>query len=124
MLQTLDTLPAGAPISASLVWVRVLEEDDQQTARAIATQFQHPRLQHFYDPRQLAAREMAAALGGAGHFAWDVYLVFPAGATWYGVPPQPSDWVHQLDHTAWAPAERRRKGDALLQALEKMLAHL
>lgn len=64
---------------------------------------------------------MATALGGAGHIAWDVYLIFSAGATWDDLPPQPRDWVHQLDHAAWAPAERRRKGADLLEALQGAL---
>lgn len=118
----LDELATGIAVSASLVWVRVLEGDHEQAARAAAQQLGHPLLSQFYDPQQRAARQMAARLGGAGHYAWDLYLVFAPGAAWGEQPPQPVDWAHQLDHAAWAPAERRRKGAALLEALKSMLA--
>lgn len=121
MLRVLEALSASLPVGVSLVWVRVLAEDDEQAARTAAGQFQHPGLQHFYDPSQLAAREMATVLGGKGHFAWDAYLAFAAEAAWEDEPPQPVDWVHQLDHAAWAPAERQRKGEALVQAINQMI---
>jgi hypothetical protein len=120
--RVLSEMPVHAKVSAGLVWVHALEADDAPAAQVAAAQIQHIRLAHFHDPGKLAARRMAAVLGGAGHFAWDVYLVFAPQATWTDLPPQPVDWVHQLDHAAWAPAERRRKGEALVQALESLLA--
>lgn len=122
MRQVMEKLPPSAKASAGLVWVNVLEEDDAKAAQAAAAQLQHPCLTHFHDPGQLAAQEMATTLGGAGRFAWDVYLVFAADAAWDGGPPQPADWAHQLDRSAWAPAERLRKGEALVETLQKMLA--
>ena len=121
MLRVLEELSPSAKVSASLVWVNVLGEDDTQAAQAAAGQFHHTRLRHFHDPHQLAARQMAAKLGGAGYFAWDTYLVFASGATWGDQPPQPADWVHQLDRAAWAPAERRRGGEALVRAIAQMV---
>ena len=121
MQRVLEVLSASPPVGVSLVWVRVLAEDDDQAAQTAAGQFQHPGWQNFYDPGQLAAREMAAALGGAGSFAWDVYLAFSTGITWDAVPPKPSGWVHQLDHAAWASAERCFKGEALIQAIYQMV---
>jgi hypothetical protein len=114
----LADLPPGAAVKAGLVWVRVLANDNEQAARAVLENFQHPRLSHFYDQHQRAAREMAAVLGGAGHFAWDTYLIFPRQARWGEAPV---DWVHQLDHTEWAPAERRRRGEGLVQAISQMI---
>jgi hypothetical protein len=119
--RVLEELSPSARVSASLVWVNVLGEDDAQAAQAATGQFHHARLLHFHDPHQLAARQMAATLGGAGYFAWDTYLVFASGATWEDAPPLPENWVHQLDHSSWAPAERRRKGEGLVQALYHML---
>ena len=104
-----------------MVWIRVLGEDDLQAAQDAAERLVDPRLRHFYDPQQRAAREMAAVLGGMGQFAWDVYLVFDVDAIWGDEPPQPRDWAHQLDHSAWAPAERRQKGETLVRALQSML---
>ena len=106
----------------SLIWVRVMEDDNQQTAQIAADQMADPRLRHFYDPHLKAAREMAAVLGGPGSYAWDTYLVFSPGAEWREAPPQPSDWAHQLDHVAWAPEQRRHKGQALVDAIRRMIA--
>jgi hypothetical protein len=122
VLRVLAEMPASAQMSAGLVWVHVLDADDAPAAQAAAARLQHPRLTHFHDPGQIAAREMAAALGGPDGFAWDVYLVFSPEAVWTDEPPRPVDWVHQLDHAAWAPAERRRKDEALVEALQRMLA--
>jgi len=119
--QVLEELPPSTKVSASLVWVRVLSEDHEQAAQAAAEGLQSPLLHHFYDPEQRAARQMGAILGGAGHFAWDVYLVFAAGTLWEDEPPLPAGWAHQLDHSTWAPAERRHKGEALINALRSLL---
>jgi len=121
VLEVLAELPALTPVVGSLVWVRVLDEDSQQATQLAADQLADPHLVHFYDPQQRAAREMAVALGGTGSYAWDTYLVFSPGVTWRVAAPQPSDWVHQLDNVTWAPAQRRKKGEALINALQTMI---
>jgi hypothetical protein len=121
VLHVLGELPPGVQVWASLVWVRALAADDEPATQTAMESLQHPRLSHFYDHHQRAAREMASALGGAGHFAWDVYLVFDSQATWRETPPTPVDWAHQLDNSEWAPAERRRSGEALVQAISQMI---
>jgi hypothetical protein len=121
VFKVLDALPSTTPVSGCLVWVRVLEGDNQEAAQKAADQMTGQRLRHFYDPKQRAAREMAAVLGGPGSFAWDTYLVFSTVAAWEDEPPQPDDWVHQLDHAAWAPSQRRKTGEALLEAIQRMI---
>jgi len=126
VLEVMATLPASLVVNCSLVWVPVLEKDNlhaaqQAVAQLKTNQIADPRLHHFYDPQQRAAREMASALGGKGSFAWDTYLVFSPGVTWTETAPQPSDWVHQLDHSTWAPAQRRYKGQALIDAIWRMI---
>jgi hypothetical protein len=114
-------LPATTSVVGSLVWVRVWEEDDEQAAQLAANQLADAHLRHFYDPQQRAARDVAVMLGGTGSYAWDTYLVFSPGQTWNEAPPWPSEWAHQLDHTAWAPEQRRRKGQALVDAIWHMI---
>jgi hypothetical protein len=121
VLKVITELPAGLPVKASLVWVRVFEGDNRQAAQRAAEQLVEPRLRHFYDPQQRAAEQMATVLDGPGGYAWDTYLVFSPGQTWEDAPPEPSDWVHQLDHAAWAPAQRRKKGEDLIKAMSSML---
>jgi hypothetical protein len=121
VLKVLTELPADQQVVGSLIWVRVLEADTEQAAQLAASQMADPRLEQFYDPGLRAAREMAAVLDGSGSYAWDTYLVFPPGLEWREAPPKPSDWVHQLDHAAWAPAERRQIGEALVKAIRRMI---
>ncbi len=54
---------------------------------------------------------------GAGRVAWDVYLVYPPGATWDDDPPVPAAWRHQLGDSSWADAAHYRTGEALFADL-------
>lgn len=121
MQRVLEELSQEAQVCATVVWVHVLAADDEQAARAAARRMHMPRMRHFYDHHQYAARQMADVLGGEGYFAWDTYLVFAKYATWRDKPPFPADWVHQLDNTAWAPAHRRKKGWDLIKVMQAML---
>lgn len=122
MQNVIATLPVTTPVVGSLIWVRVLEDDDQQAAQIAADQIADPHLRHYYDPEQRTAREMADVLGGSGSYAWDTYLVFSSDTIWREIPPEPSDWAHQLDHAAWAPEQRRHKGQALVEAIRRVIA--
>src|SRR3972149_2989825 len=72
---------------------------------------------HFYDPEKIAGKAIAAAVGGAGRVAWDVYLVYPPGARWDHDPPVPAEWRHQLGDSSWAAAAHSRTGEARLAGL-------
>ena len=121
MLDVVAEVAETTLVAVSLVWVQVLKDDSRQAAQIAIDQIDHPGWRHFYDPQQIAAREMAYVISGCESYAWDTYLVFSAEAEWTEAPPQPSDWVHQLDHANWAPEHRRKKGPALFEALQKMI---
>lgn len=79
---------------------------------------------HFHDPAAIVGKAVAAALGGQGAIAWDVYLLFPPGGTWEGSPPAPLEWFHQLGDDAWADAAHYRTGEALRESLRLSAARL
>jgi hypothetical protein len=121
VLEVINELPETMPVAISLVWVQVLGGDNRQAAQSAASQISYPGVRHFYDPQLIAAREMAELLGGQGSYAWDTYLAFSADAEWEEKPPEPVDWVHQLDNAGWAPEQRRKTGETLIKALQTMI---
>ncbi len=116
MRAILEALP-DAPITAQIVWLPMLPEDGPAAAREAALICDDRRARHFYDPEKIAGKAIAAALGGAGRVAWDVYLVYPPGARWDDDPPVPAAWRHQLGDSSWAEAAHYRTGEALLADL-------
>ena len=74
----------------------MLEGDDAAAA--------HHQSRSFADERVLQVWDLEAELGalirstlGLTDIAWDVYLVYPPGATCDEVtPPEPAFWMHQL----------------------------
>ena len=112
----LQALP-GAAITALIVWLPMLPEDGAAAAAEAAHVCADRRARHFYDPEKIAGKAIAAAVGGAGRVAWDVYLVYPPGARWDHDPPVPAAWRHQLGDSSWADAAHYRTGEALLAGL-------
>jgi hypothetical protein len=108
-----------ADLSIIIVWIDILENDYEATARLAAAAFPpDARVLHFHDPNRKAGRAIAAGLGGAeGEVAWDVYLFYEAGSQWIEDPPTPVHWAHQLARSSWADPARYRTGDDLVQEL-------
>lgn len=75
--------------------------DTYEAARKAAEKFQDKRVKQFYDPRQLAGRDVAKSLGHVNGVAWDIYLFYPRGALWVDLPPLPAAYMHQL-RDSWA----------------------
>jgi hypothetical protein len=49
--------------------------------------------------------------------AWDVYLLYGAGAQWIEEPPPPTFWMHQLDGVTKAPRLDEAEFRALLERM-------
>lgn len=122
MHSVLQGLDPNAPIAVLVVWIKMLPEDEAADPQALVEQLADPRILWFHDPERRAGKAVAAALGGSGQVAWDVYLGFDAGARW-GEALQPRDWVHQLGD-AWADAKRLHPGDKLEPALNRLVRRL
>lgn len=114
--------PSETDLPAALVWIPMLPGDAPSAAEVIAKRLDHPRLLHFYDAERRAGRAIATSLGWSEDVAWDVYLLYPAGATWGANPPRPQEWAHQLGGWERADPRRFRTGPALGQELHRLVA--
>ncbi len=123
MHSVLEGLAADVSLAAFVVWINMLPEDESADLRILVDELADPRIHWFRDPQGRAGKAVAAALGGNGQTAWDVYIAFEAEARWgEGMPPA-RDWVHQLGDP-WADPSRRHVRDELEPALRRMVAKL
>ena len=99
----------GADVSASIVWIPILDEDTLAAAIPSAMLLSDKRIQHFYDSNQRVGRNIAASVGWSGSIAWDTYLLYGPLAEWTETPPRPEYWMHQLKDD-WATKNKYRTG--------------
>ncbi|HVC32922.1 MAG TPA: hypothetical protein VNL16_05380 [Chloroflexota bacterium] len=103
--------------SVSLVWIPMLESDNETAAREEATLFAQPMVRHFWDADRQVGSAVARSLGGPGDAACDIYLFFAPDIAWIGEPPSPTAWLHQLGDRGWADPGRYRTGADLVESL-------
>ena len=102
-----------------VVWLPVLGFDGKKAAAVAAGLIPDARAAHFWDQDQRLGKVYAKVLGlSPEEFAWDVYLLFPAGARWGAEAPVPSYWVHQMFH----PSENYLDGGRFRVEVEKLTA--
>jgi len=94
-----------------IAWIPMMDSDDLRAARREAGEMQHDRIGHVWDGDRRLGTAFAGTLGLEGH-AWDVYLLYGAGAVWTAEsPPEPDFWMHQLPTSVRAdPARLLRPG--------------
>ncbi len=107
-------------LRAYVVWVPMLPDDSEAAAREACALIPDPRAAHFWDAERTLPVVFNRVLGlPQGCPAWDVYLAYPAGATWQGEPPAPAYWEHQLGDLPNAP---RLDGERFAARVRAMLA--
>jgi hypothetical protein len=116
----------GAELSASLVWVPMLDDDDEEAARLVAATISDARVLHFYDGANRAGKAIARLFGEKNRLAWDIYLFFSHTAIWQNLPPRSQEWFHQLEKKAdsWAGPGQYRCGKTLAEALYQATGEL
>jgi hypothetical protein len=84
-----------------VVWIRILPTDDADAAARSDAELlpDDPRVTSYWDGERalgidLGRRLAIPARSRPSAVAWDVYLLYPAGAAWES-PPQL--WMHQLE---------------------------
>ena len=113
-----------ADVSASIVWIPILEKDSFDAAIPSVKFLNDSRIQHYYDNDRMVGKTIADSVGWAGNIAWDIYLFYRSFVKWTKTPPQPIYWTHQLS-AGWAAKDKYRTGDdlknELLISMEKMI---
>ncbi len=106
-------------LRAYIVWVPMLPDDSDSTAREACALVPDRRAAHFWDAEARLPGLFAGVLGlPEGWSAWDVYLAYAAGVTWEEQPPAPGYWEHQLGDLPSAP---RLDGEAFRVRFQSLL---
>jgi len=84
-------------LRAYVTWVPILPSDSEDAAGTSSGIVEDVRVAQFWDAQKALPGPFALMLGlPEGWPAWDVYMVYPVGATWGDAPPAPAFWHHQL----------------------------
>jgi hypothetical protein len=112
---------ASDKLKAFVVWTPRYPGDNRAKALASMKLVSDGRALHYWDGTRWLGKHYGQALKlpGSRTFAWDVYFVFDAGATWEKVPPVPVEWMHQLG----GKDGRRLDGDKLREIIRGRLKH-
>ncbi|MDH2901263.1 MAG: hypothetical protein PXY39_09850 [archaeon] len=82
-----------------VIWIAMLEGDDEQTARIKSESVEDSRITQFWDYDRAAGRLYANTLRLQKGVAWDIYLLYSPRMRWESEDqaPEPAFWMHQLD---------------------------
>ena len=104
---------------ALIAWVPILPGDSEDAAQESASLVPDARASHYWDAEKALPPLFAPLLGLPKDWpAWDVYLAYPAGATWDDEPPAPAFWHHQLGDLDIAP---KLDGEAFEKQLRELM---
>jgi hypothetical protein len=109
-------------LAAYVVWGPMLGEEERADAEKATVFLADPRTRHYWTPRHDLAEALAPVIGlPPGEPAWDVFLVYPAGARWpAGGPPPKPELVLHVERSL--PDEQWFNGETLRRAVEAALA--
>ncbi|HEX3554028.1 MAG TPA: hypothetical protein VIA62_12450 [Thermoanaerobaculia bacterium] len=106
-----------------VVWLDVLPFDGKRSATKTAQILsEDPRVHHFHDPERRVGKAVAQSLKWEEGYAWDIYLLYPAGAQWKEKLPAPQGYVHQLGGRAGDG--HFCSGDSIVPDMKKLVAPL
>jgi hypothetical protein len=82
-----------------IIWIPMLEKDNEQAAQARSATVEDQRISQFWDQDRSAGRLFGSTLRLQNGVAWDVYLLYSPRIKWENEEeaPEPSFWMHQLD---------------------------
>jgi hypothetical protein len=81
-----------------LIWMPMRPADTLDAAVAQEALFQDPRVSQYWDGERALGALVSGTLELTAPIAWDMYLIYPPGATWKGDKiPIPGFWMHQMD---------------------------
>jgi hypothetical protein len=107
-------------VTAYIVWLPIFGGNFRGEARKLSKSFRDKRVSYFIDPGSRTGKVWERVLQ-TERFAWDVYLLYGADASWEEEPPPPDFWMHQLYGVTNAPRLDQATFTAKLNAmLEEM----
>ena len=110
-------------ISASIVWIPILDKDTFDAAIPTAKLLSDKRIQHYYDTNKAIGDIIAKSVGWVEKTAWDIYLFYSPTTEWSETPPKPTYWMHQLTDD-WATKDKYRTGEHLKNELSDSMQRL
>lgn len=103
-----------------VVWLPIFGGDFKGEGRKLSRRFPDKRVTYFSDPEEFTGKLWQRVLG-LDDIAWDVYLIYGAGAAWSEEPSPPDFWMHQLDGVTKAPVLNQATFESKLKAILKTL---
>ena len=79
----------------TVIWTGLFEGDSGERMAQAMARLADPRVRFFHDRERRAGRAFARSFLPVAA-ACDLYLFYPTGAEWRGLPPRPRSWAHQL----------------------------
>jgi hypothetical protein len=108
---------ADERVRVYVIWDPIFGGDFNGESKKLSNKFADKRVSYFKDPNSLAGNLWESVLKTEREIAWDVYLLYGAGAEWDKDPPQPDYWMHQLGGVTKAPRLNAAKFIVELKAL-------
>ena len=85
-----------APIAVFVVWMHVLQKDDEEAARISMQRLPDARVHHYWDPdRKLLHQLRDAIMFDVNLRLYDVFLLYGGDAVWEKRVPRPEYWMHE-----------------------------
>jgi hypothetical protein len=79
-----------ASLTPIVVWIPMLDADEQPAAEEASARFSGLAVPQFWDASKRLGKEVGRSIGAPEWTAWDVYLFYPPGAEWTDAGlPQP-----------------------------------
>ena len=86
----------SADIAVILIWLKVLDKDDETAVAAAAARCNDPRVTHFWDPQRLLNAQLLDAITFDVNLRlYDVFLLYDKKAVWEKRLPRPGFWMHE-----------------------------
>ena len=105
-----------------VVWEPILRTDKHEVAVKATSFIPGSRAKHYWVDDRSVGHLFKDAIGLKKEPAWDVYLLYAAGAKWGASPPAPDYFQHQLGGRL--PPENRLNGDGMAERIEGLLEKL
>lgn len=79
-----------------IVWLKVLQKDDEAAVAEAMQKISDPRVHHFWDPeRVLNAQLLDAIMFDVKLRLYDIFLLYDGAALWEKRLPRPGYWMHE-----------------------------